>query len=154
MTSLDLGFIPRSIWATLEDDLINACKPGDDVKVVGIVSRRWQPFGRGVDGRTDISLALKAIHITVVNDQKSSMMNLDDHEQFFKNFWKEHRYEPLRARNQILASFCPQVYGLYAIKLALAVVLCGGVEREDETGTKVRGEPHLVSNLSACLSEI
>ncbi len=33
---------------------------------------------------------------------------------------------------------------MYAIKLALAVVLCGGVEREDTNGTRVRGEPHMV----------
>ena len=30
------------------------------------------------------------------------------------------------------------------MKLALAVVLCGGVERIDEAGTRVRGEPHMV----------
>ena len=33
---------------------------------------------------------------------------------------------------------------MYAIKLALAVVLCGGVERIDNTGTRVRGEPHML----------
>ena len=38
----------------------------------------------------------------------------------------------------------PQVYGMYAIKLALAVVLCGGVERVDDSNTRVRGEPHML----------
>ena len=34
---------------------------------------------------------------------------------------------------------------MYAVKLALAVALCGGVERIDEGGeTRVRGEPHLL----------
>ena len=31
--SLALGIVPRSMWVTLEDDLVNLCKPGDDVTV-------------------------------------------------------------------------------------------------------------------------
>ena len=34
---------------------------------------------------------------------------------------------------------------MYAVKLALAVALCGGIERVDEGGeTRVRGEPHML----------
>ena len=37
-----------------------------------------------------------------------------------------------------------EVYGLYLVKLAVAVTLAGGVERVDKGGTRVRGEPHLL----------
>ena len=34
---------------------------------------------------------------------------------------------------------------MYAVKLALAVSLCGGLERVDDGGeTRVRGEPHML----------
>ena len=34
---------------------------------------------------------------------------------------------------------------MYAVKLALAVALCGGLERVDDGGeTRVRGEPHML----------
>lgn len=36
------------------------------------------------------------------------------------------------------------MYGLYAVKLAVALVLIGGVQRVDPSGTRVRGESHLL----------
>jgi DNA helicase MCM9 len=39
---------------------------------------------------------------------------------------------------------CPQLYGMYIVKLAFALVLCGGVSRKDPTGIRVRGESHLL----------
>lgn len=46
----------------------------------------------------------------------------------FGEFWEKHKNCPLTARNQILASLCPQVYGLYVVKLAVTLALTGGVQ--------------------------
>jgi DNA helicase MCM9 len=37
-----------------------------------------------------------------------------------------------------------QVYGLYLIKLAVALVLAGGVAQDPGSGARVRGESHLL----------
>lgn len=43
-----------------------------------------------------------------------------------------------------LSAFTFQVYGLYVVKLAIAVILAGGVGKQESVGCRVRGEPHLL----------
>ncbi|MCD7448000.1 hypothetical protein HAX54_036820 [Datura stramonium] len=50
----------------------------------------------------------------------------------------------LKGRNAILGGICPQVFGLFTVKLAVALTLIGGVQHVDASGIKVRGESHLL----------
>ena len=144
MTHLALGAIPRSIWVTLEDDLVDAVKPGDDVDVIGVVKKRWKAFSKNPEDRTDISLAIKALNVNVQNNVISNAIVTTDAEKEFKAFWKKHENRDVLGRNQLLSFFCPQVFGMYTVKLALMVVLAGGVEKVDTAGTRVRGEAHIL----------
>lgn len=139
---LSVGTIPRSMWVVLMDDVVDCCKAGDDVSVSGIVRRRWKPIVS--EGRGDIDLVLFANHLLVTNNQKTNILLTKELRDEFSSFWSSHKTHPLTGRNHILASICPQVYGLYAIKLAVALVLAGGVQRVDDSGTKVRGESHML----------
>ena len=62
----------------------------------------------------------------------------------FLRFWQAHANCPLRGRNHLVASVCPQSYGLYLIKLALLLTVVGGVPRVAPNGVRVRGESHLL----------
>lgn len=139
---LSMGTIPRAMWVVLEDDLVDSCKAGDEVTATGVVSRRWQTLG--IDSRCDIEIVLRANHVTVNNEQRSSVLVTSDLKQEFDEFWKKYKNSPLTARNLIVASFCPQVFGLYIVKLSVTLVLIGGVQRSDSSGTKTRGECHLL----------
>ncbi|KAJ7341882.1 hypothetical protein JRQ81_007523 [Phrynocephalus forsythii] len=139
---LSVGSIPRSMMVILEDDLVDSCKSGDDITVYGVVMQRWKPFHQ--DSRCDVEIVLKANYIQVNNEQMAGIIIDEEVRKEYEEFWEKHRHNPLEGRNEILASMCPQIFGLYLVKLAVAMVLAGGVQRTDAAGTRVRGEPHLL----------
>ena len=130
MAHLSLGAVPRSVWVTLEDDLVDLVKPGDDVEVIGVVTRRWKPLGKAAEDKTDVSLCIKAMNITVSNSNViSSAVLTEEAEREFRAFWSQARHRDVLGRAQLVSLFCPQVYGLYLVKLALMVALAGGVDK-------------------------
>ncbi|XP_027572105.2 DNA helicase MCM9 isoform X1 [Pipra filicauda] len=139
---LSVGSIPRCMVVVLEDDLVDSCKSGDDITVYGVVMQRWKPFHEG--SRCDLEIVLKANYVKVNNEQLAGVVIDEEVRREFEDFWERHRNDPLAGRNEILASLCPQVFGLYLVKLAVAMVLAGGVQRTDATGTRIRGESHLL----------
>ncbi|KAK6643757.1 hypothetical protein RUM43_000020 [Polyplax serrata] len=137
-----VGTVPRSISVTLEGDLVDSCKPGDDVNVTGVLLRRWRPMKPGV--RYDIELVLKANNIDVCNDQKSIISNKEVRDSF-TNYWQKYNNQELHGRNHILKSFCPQqIFGLHLAKLAMVTVLAGGVQKTDDNDSSARGMSHLL----------
>ncbi|KAF9415676.1 DNA helicase mcm9 [Podila epigama] len=148
-TKLAMGTIPRSMFVILHDDLVDYAKSGDDVTIT-----RWKPPIPGE--RCDIELALLANHVFIYNEQRVGVGVTEEQLAMYENFWLKYRppgavvaqdpalYRPFTARNKILAQICPQVYGLYIVKLAVMLILTGGVQKVDKSGLKVRGEPHLL----------
>ncbi|KAM9703343.1 DNA helicase MCM9 [Menidia menidia] len=139
---LSMGSIPRSLVVVLEHDLVDSCKSGDDITVYGVICLRWKPLYEGT--RCDVELVLKANNIEVNNQQKADSLLVKDIQKEFEDFWSSYQHDPIAGRNQILLSLCPQVFGIYMIKLAVAMVLAGGVQRIDSSGTKIRGECHML----------
>ncbi|XP_071956636.1 DNA helicase MCM9-like [Antedon mediterranea] len=139
---LAVGTIPRSMCVVLEDDLVDTCKAGDDVTVSGIIMRRWNHLG--VESKCEIELVVKANNIQVNNEQHGALSVTDELKKEFEEFWKRQKHTPFSARNTIVSSICPQIYGLYVVKLAVAMVMIGGVQRVDQSGTRTRGECHLL----------
>ncbi|XP_035296238.1 DNA helicase MCM9 isoform X2 [Cricetulus griseus] len=139
---LAVGSIPRSMKVILEDDLVDSCKSGDDLTIYGVVMQRWKPFQR--DARCEVEIVLKSNYVQVNNEQSSGMVMDEEVRKEFEDFWEHYKSDPFAGRNEILASLCPQVFGMYLVKLAVAMVLAGGIQRTDSAGTRVRGESHLL----------
>ncbi|XP_045496296.1 DNA helicase MCM9-like isoform X2 [Colias croceus] len=156
VNKLSIGTIPGSMWVVLEDDLVDSCKPGDDVIICGTVRRRWRPSTQ--TKRSEVELVLHANYIEVSNAQRSEVIaSAPDVKDCFDEFWDKYKHCPLKGRDQILASVCPQVYGLHLVKLALLLTVITGsnhtLENDDDKKntfnddkhiTRVRGQCHLL----------
>ncbi|GJT55471.1 probable DNA helicase MCM9 [Tanacetum coccineum] len=139
---LGVGAIPRSIPVILQDDLVDVVKAGDEVIITGVLTAKWSPDLKDV--RCDLEPVLVANYVRRINEIKLDIEIPDDIRQQFENFWSEFKDTPLKGRNAILRAICPQVYGLFTVKLAVTLTLIGGVQHVDASGTKVRGESHLL----------
>jgi len=142
--NLEVGNIPRSIVVVLTDDLVDTVKPGDDVLITGVIHLRWNR-NPSIDMRADIELQLVAEHVLSNNANKSFLRVTDESAQLFSRHWNTYSGKrQLEGRNIILKSVCSQVYGNYLLKLILVMSLVGGVEYKDRSGTRIRGESHLL----------
>ncbi|XP_020255866.1 probable DNA helicase MCM9 isoform X2 [Asparagus officinalis] len=139
---LGVGSIPRSIPVILMDDLVDIVKAGDDVIVTGVLSAKWSSDLKDV--RCDLDPMLIANHVRRTNEIKSEIDIPHDVIKKFEQFWSDFKDTPLKGRNCILQGICPQLFGLFTVKLAVALTLIGGVQHIDASGTKVRGESHLL----------
>ncbi|RDX79673.1 putative DNA helicase MCM9, partial [Mucuna pruriens] len=140
---LGVGAIPRSILVILKDDLVDVVKAGDDVIVTGLLTAKWSPELKDV--RCDLDPVLIANNVRRINELKSEIDISDDIVMKLKQFWAHFKDSPLKGgRNAILRGICPQVFGLFTVKLAVALTLIGGVQHVDASGTRVRGESHLL----------
>ena len=162
---LAVGNIPRSIDVILEDDLVDTCKAGDDIWVTygglnslsktfksfemaliicynrGTVIRRWRHLVP--NDRCEIEIALFANHIKLNNQTQGASLLTDEAKDYFTNFWDKYRPTPILGRNMIIKSFCPKVFGMYIVKLAVMLVMFGGVAKY-ENGLKMRGDSHIL----------
>ncbi|XP_045535484.1 DNA helicase MCM9 [Papilio machaon] len=154
VNKLSIGTIPGSMWVVLEDDLVDTCKPGDDVNICGTIRRRWRPSVQ--NKKSEVELVMQANYLEVSNAQRSEVIaSAPDVKDCFNEFWSKFEACPLKGRDQILASVCPQVYGLHLVKLAVILTVITGSNhafeddtnkelKEDKYAMHVRGQCHLL----------
>ena len=135
---LGLGSVPRSIVVILQADLVDRFNPGDDVVVVGTMIRRWRPVVRGV--RCSVEIAIEANSVVAVNAAEQVVSLSEATAAEFEIFWRAYRdaNAEFLARNVIVKSVCPQLFGMFHVKLALLLSLVGGssVDKVHSTATE------------------
>lgn len=131
------GQLLRSIDVIVEDDLVDICKPGDRVAVVGIY--------KAVAGKTKGSV--NGVFRTIVVANNIAQLNKEINTPVFtnediKNIKKIGNRQD--AFDLLGESLAPSICGHSWIKKAVVLQLLGGVEKNLKNGTHIRGDINMM----------
>jgi len=132
------GQLPRQVEIVFEDDLVDISRPGDRVKVVGILEIKKDTYiRRGSKAIFDIYLKVNSIEISqkVLDEVNIS----EEDEKKIRELSKDSFI-----REKIISSIAPSIYGHWEIKEAIALSLFGGSPKLLPDGTRVRGDIHIL----------
>ncbi|HIP56582.1 MAG TPA: minichromosome maintenance protein MCM [Ignisphaera aggregans] len=131
------GQLPRSIEADVRGSLVDTCRPGDRVNVVGVLRLRGQKSSRKAKTIYDVYIDVNNI---IVSQRVLEEIEItkEDEERIL-----ELARDPM-IRRKIISSIAPGIYGMWDIKEAIALLLFGGVPKVLPDGTRIRGDIHVL----------
>jgi DNA helicase MCM9 len=92
-----------------------------------------------------LRLVLQASHVRRVQPelQQSDLTSQQEADSRYLAFWAKFTGSPMAGRHHIVTSVCSQLSGLFDVKLALLLVLLGGMPTQNGSAS-TRGEPHML----------
>ncbi|XP_057420228.1 DNA replication licensing factor MCM3-like [Lotus japonicus] len=131
------GQLPRTVDIIVEDDLVDSCKPGDRVAIVGIY--------KALPGKSQGSV--NGVFRTVLIANNVSLLNKEANAPFFSTTDLSD-IKKLAKRNDIFDllgnSIAPSIYGHTWIKKAVILLMLSGVEKNLKNGTHLRGDINMM----------
>ena len=135
------GQLPRGVDVILDDDLVDSCKPGDRIQLVGI----YRSLGNrnAGQGSATFRTLLLANNIILLSSKSGggiaqSTITYEDIRNINKVAKKKHLFELLSQ------SLAPSIYGHDHIKKAILLMLLGGMEKNLDNGTHLRGDINIL----------
>lgn len=112
----------------------------------GTVERRWISFN---ETRCQAIISMRAISLVREQNNLNIKANAFSDLMTMKTEWEELllKYGELGMRDNILRSICPDIYGMYAVKLAIVLSICSGNDSSDHKssdGLHQRGQSHVL----------
>ncbi|XP_054158126.1 zygotic DNA replication licensing factor mcm3-like [Oppia nitens] len=132
------GQLPRSIDIIADNDLVDKCKPGDRVQVVG--SYRCLPAKQGYYTNGTFRTVMLSTNVNLLSKEVSTEITAEDFEKC-KRFSRQKKGDVFEILSRSLA---PSIYGHDYIKKALLCMLLGGLEKVLPNGTRLRGDINIL----------
>ncbi|XP_062191035.1 DNA replication licensing factor MCM3-like [Phragmites australis] len=131
------GQLPRTVDVIVEDDLVDCCKPGDRVSIVGVY--------KALPGKSKGSVS--GVFRTVLIANNVSLLNKEANAPVYTREDLK-RMKEISRRNDTFDllgnSLAPSIYGHLWIKKAVVLLMLGGVEKNLKNGTHLRGDINMM----------
>ncbi|KAJ0969138.1 hypothetical protein J5N97_022015 [Dioscorea zingiberensis] len=131
------GQLPRTVDVIIEDDLVDSCKPGDRVAIIGIY--------KALPGKSKGSL--NGVFRTVLIANNICLLNKEANAPIY-SLEDLKRMKEMAKRNDTFDllgySLAPSIYGHLWIKKAVILLMLGGVEKNLKNGTHLRGDINMM----------
>ncbi|KAL6858503.1 MCM domain-containing protein [Trichoderma novae-zelandiae] len=135
------GQLPRGVDVILDDDLVDQVKPGDRIQLVGI----FRTLGnRNANHNSALFKTVVLANNVVLLSSKSSggIATASITDTDIRNINKVAKKKDLLGL--LSQSLAPSIYGHDYIKKAILLMLLGGVEKNLENGTHLRGDINIL----------
>lgn len=131
------GQLPRTVDVIVEDDLVDSCKPGDRVAMVGIYKALPGKSKGSVNGvfRT----VLIANNVALLNKEANAPIYTPEDINNIKKVSERDDILDLLAN-----SVAPSIHGHLWIKKAVILLMLGGTEKNLKNGTHLRGDINMM----------
>eukprot|EP00743_Colponemidia_sp_Colp-15_P001523 GILK01001663.1.p1 GENE.GILK01001663.1~~GILK01001663.1.p1 ORF type:complete len:926 (+),score=232.32 GILK01001663.1:60-2780(+) len=131
------GQLPRSVDIMLDEDLVDKCKPGDRVQVVGVYKAMPSTSNGTTSGVFRTVIIANNVR-SLAKEVHAPVMTPNDIKHIKKLAKKKDVFELLGR------SLAPSIFGHEEIKKALLLLLLGGVEKNLDNGTHIRGDINIL----------
>uniref|UniRef100_A0A182JRG9 DNA replication licensing factor MCM3 n=1 Tax=Anopheles christyi TaxID=43041 RepID=A0A182JRG9_9DIPT len=124
------GQLPRSVDVVCDDDLVDRCKPGDRVQIVG--NYRCLPGKQGGYTTGTFRTVLIANNISQLNKESTLSVTREEINITMIIF------------DLLAKSLAPSIHGHEYVKKAILCLLLGGIEKNLANGTRLRGDVNVL----------
>lgn len=137
--SVPAGRLPRQKDVILLWDLIDSCKPGDEVDITGIYRNNYDATLNTTNGFPVFATVIEANYITTRDDLYSHFNLTDSDVKEIRNLAKDPRIG-----EKIIKSIAPSIFGHEDVKTAIALSMFGGEAKDPGNRHRVRGDINIL----------
>ncbi|VEU23770.1 DEKNAAC104815 [Brettanomyces naardenensis] len=133
------GQLPRSLDVILDDDLVDKVKPGDRVEIIGV----FRSLGNGQNTIASFKVIILGNSVYPLHERSTAVRaieNITDYDiRNINMLAKERNIFEIMSH-----SLAPSIFGHEYIKKAVLLMLLGGVEKNLDNGTHLRGDINIL----------